>query len=471
MTTTALPTSTLPISATATSATDADLTWLSGQLEGPLLVPGTPAYDAEVAGFNLAHTPRPALVVAARSAADVGAAVAFGHRHGLRVVAQATGHGLVDDREGTLMVSTRSLTGVEVLPERRTAWVAAGCRWREVVEAAAPYGLAPLSGSSSNVGAVGYTLGGGIGLLARRYGFAADHVRSLTLVTADGVVRQVDRRRHPDLFWAVRGGKVGFGIVTEMEIDLVEVARFHGGGLFYPGAQAGAVLEAWRTWSAGLPEEVTTSIALLRLPADPHLPPPLSGQFVVHVRYAHLGEADEAEQLLAPMRAAAPVLVDTVGELPYAAADAVHMDPPTPMPCYDHGLALDSLTRDTVDTLVDAAGPDSDSVLTAIELRLLGGALALPAASPYAVVCRHAAYGVYVLGVPAGPAAAMVPAQVEAVVAALEPWRRGALVNFLGAASRAEWRAAWSEADRTLLATVARQHDPDDVFGGTALFG
>jgi hypothetical protein len=390
------PMSTDSVSTAATAVSqpqldEHDLNHLAARLDGVVLTPGHPAYDTEVVGFNVAHTPRPALVVAARSAADVGVAVSFAHRHRLRVVAQATGHGLVDDRAGTLMVSTRGMTGVTVDAHRRSARVAAGCRWREVVDAAVPYGLAPLSGSSSGVGAVGYTLGGGLGLLSRRYGFAADHVRSLTMVTADGSLRRVDQARHPQLFWAVRGGKVGFGIVTEMEIDLVPVARFYGGGLFFAGAQAAAVLNAWRTWCVQLPEEVTTSVALLRLPPDPELPPPLSGQFVVHVRYAHLGDATAAERLLAPMRNAAPVILDTMGELPYAAADAVHMDPTTPMPCYDRGLALGELSTETIDTLLSAAGAESGSAMAMVELRLLGGALGRPA-SRNAVAGRHAAF-------------------------------------------------------------------------------
>ena len=444
---------------------------LARVITGPVLTPDDPGYADEVTGFNLAHSPRPDVVVGAADADDVAAAVAWATAAGLPITVQATGHGLVADVSGGLLISTRRLQALRIDPDARTATIGAGVRWRAVIDAAAPHGLAPLNGSSSSVGAVGYTLGGGLGLLARRYGFAADHVRALTLVTADGIVRTIDEQREPDLFWAIRGGKVGFGIVTEMQIDLVPVTRFFGGGLFFSGTDAAQVMHAWRTWAPRLPEEVTTSIALLRLPPDPQLPPPLSGQFVVHLRYTHLGDAATAAELLEPMRHVAPVVFDTVAEMPYPACDAVHMDPPTPLPAVDHGITLGALPAAAVDALVGCAGAESGSAVTLTEVRLLGGRLAAAPACPNAVAGRDAAFGVYVLGVPAGPAAGLIPAQVQAVVQALQPWRSGALPNFLGHASAAEFRDQWTPAIRARLAGIAARFDPEGVFGGRVFTG
>jgi len=365
-----------------------DTTTLAAQVVGPVLTPGAPGYDDEVAGFNVAHRPAPAVVIGATSAADISAAVRWATERGLQVHSQATGHGLTNDLAGTVLISTRRLAQLDVDPQTRTARVGAGVRWRAVIDAAAPHGLAPLNGSSSNVGVVGYTLGGGIGPMARRYGFAADLVRALTVVTADGQIRTVTADQHPDLFWALRGGKIGFGVVTEIEIELVPVSRFFGGGIFFPGTSAAAVLHAWRLWAPSLPNEVTTSVALLRLPPDPQLPPPLQGQFVVHLRYAHLGDADEAARLLAPMRETAQILIDNVAELPYAAVDAVHMDPTSPMPSYDRGIALRDFPAEAVDRLVASNGTDSGSALTLTEVRLLGGALSAAPMVPNAVAGR-----------------------------------------------------------------------------------
>ncbi len=449
-----------------TSTVRPDLVALCAVVSGPVLTPGDPGYAEETAGFNVAHRVAAAVVVAAVDAADVAAAVRGAAAAGLTVRAQATGHGLVDDLAGVLLISTRRLDTRSVDPVAGTARVGAGVRWRAVVDAAAPHGLAPLNGSASGVGAVGYTLGGGVGPLARRYGFAADHVRALTLVTADGAVRRIDPDHDADLVRAVRGGRPGFGVVTEMEIGLVPVARFVGGGLFFPGESAAAVLDAWARWAPTMPDGVTTSVALLRLPPDPQLPPPLQGRFVVHLRYVDLGDTETATQRLAPLRAAAPVLIDTVTEMPYAAVDAVHMDPPTPMPVYDRGLTLGAFTPEIAQTLVQHAGAESGTALVMLEVRLLGGALGRPAAVPDAVAGRDAAFGIYTLAIAAGPAAELGRRHVDALVAALAPHRTGALLNFLGHPGPGEPAALWSAEERQRLTDTARRHDPDGIFGG-----
>lgn len=249
------------------------------------------------------------------------------------------------------------------------------------------------------------------------------------------------------------------------------MSRFFGGGILFSGNDAAAVLHAWREWAPTVPHEVTTSVALLRLPPDPQLPPPLRGQFVTHLRYAHLGDPADAERLVGPMRAAAPIIIDTIAEMPYTAVDAVHLDPTMPMPCFDHGLSLASFPAEAVGALVATDGMDSGSNVTLAEVRLLGGALSAPPAAANAVAGRSAAFSVYVLGVPAGPPAPLIPAQVNAVVDALAPWRAGSLVNFLGHGDAGEFRGQWSVEDRDRLAATARRYDPHGTFGAAALFG
>ena len=142
-----------------------------------LLRSGDPGYADELALFQLGFTQRPAVVVAARSAADVVAAVRYAAAENLPVGVQATGHGLPGATEGGVLVTTRRMDGITVDPAARTVRIQAGVRWGQVVAAAEPYGLAPLNGSAPSVGAVSYTLGGGLGILAREFGYAADHVR------------------------------------------------------------------------------------------------------------------------------------------------------------------------------------------------------------------------------------------------------------------------------------------------------
>jgi FAD/FMN-containing dehydrogenase len=434
-------------------------------IAGPVLRPADPGYAAELAAFNTAFTLRPGLVVGATCEADVVAAVTMAAADGLPVATKGTGHGVTADVAAPVLVSTRRIDAVTVDARARTARAGAGATWAQVVAAAAEHGLAPLCGSSTAVGVAGYTLGGGMGLLGRRYGFAADHVRRLRLVTADGRPHEIDADRAPELFWALRGaGKSGFGVVTELEFELFPVTRLYGGGILLPGTAAGDLLHAWRDWAPGLPEEASTSVAVVRLPSDPALPAPLRGRTVTHLRYAHLGSREEAEGLLAPMRAVAAPLVDGVGELPYAEIDAVHQDPTDPRAVHEGGSALRALAAEAVDALLAAAGPDVDSPLTMVELRWMGGALARPAPVPNVVAGRTAACSLYAYGALVEPDTLAVRAAVDGVVDALEPWSLGgALTNFAGAESPG---ALWSRTDRARLRVLQRAVDPDGMFAG-----
>src|SRR3712207_2641319 len=199
----------------------------------------------------------------------------------------------------SMMITTRRMQGLFIDPERRTVRVEAGVKWRRVMEAAAEFGLAGLCGSSSDVGVVGYTLGGGHGSLGRRYGFAADNVRAIEIVTADGRQRSLSADSEPELFWAVRGGKGNFGIVTALEIELVPLTGLYAGGIFFAGEDTAALLHTFRRWAPSLPEEVSTSVAIMRLPDFEFVPPPLRGQTAVHFRYAYSGtDFAEGERLV-----------------------------------------------------------------------------------------------------------------------------------------------------------------------------
>ncbi|GII05636.1 FAD-binding oxidoreductase [Planobispora takensis] len=451
---------------TATLA-ETGLRALRGQVAGPVLAPGQDGFEEEAAGFNLAVRHRPAVVVGATGAGDVAAAIRFAAGRGLPVAVQATGHGAVQAADGALLITTSRMREVTVDPSARTATVAAGCTWAEVVAAAAPHGLAPLSGSSSGVGAVGYTLGGGLGPIARTFGFAADHVREITVVTADGEVRVADSGREPDLFWALRGGKGSFGVVTSMTVDLFPVTSLYGGGLYYAAEDASRVLHAYRTWTGTLPESVTTSVAMLRLPPLPELPEPLRGRFVVHLRFACLGDDRQAEALLAPMREVAQPVFGAVGRMPYSLIDTVHDDPVDPMPACERGTLLRELTRETVDTMLAVAGPDAEVPLAVVELRQLGGALAREPKEPNAVGGRDAAFSLLVIGAPVPELmAVVVPGCVQATVDALAQWSTGgALLNFQGGAIEPERLSrAWPEPVLRRLAGLKDHYDPARMF-------
>lgn len=329
-------------------------TW-HAKLTGPTYFPDDDGFHKEITGYQSARRHHPDLVVGAADAADVAAAVEFAAAHDLPLGVQATGHGLSVPLSGGVLISTPRMDGVRIDPESRTAWLAAGVRWGQVIADAARYGLAPLSGSAPTVGAVSYSLGGGIGLLARQYGFAADHVRQVEVVTADGRVRQVSAEREPDLFWALRGGRANFGIVTAIEIGLVPVRRVYGGSMVFDGALAEHFLPAYREWTRTVPDELTSSMALQVLPDVPGVPELKHGRLLVHVRLAYTGSAVNGRRLLAPLLEVGAPTANSLRDMRYADCAAIYNDPPRPHPYYGSNVMLRDLDDAALRTMLDLA--------------------------------------------------------------------------------------------------------------------
>ncbi|WP_410669627.1 FAD-binding oxidoreductase [Amycolatopsis sp. cmx-4-68] len=420
--------------------------------------PGQYGYAEEVAGFQTSVPSSPAVVVAAGSADDVVAAVKYAAEHDLPVSVQATGHGRTAGADG-LLISTRRMTGVEIDAAAKTARVGAGVRWGAVIEAAAKHGLAPLSGSSPDVGVVGYTLSGGFGLMARRFGRAADHVRAIDVVTPDGELRTVTPGS--GLFWALLGGRAGFGVVTALEFGLVPVTELYGGGLYFDAADLPVVLRAWRTWAMTAPDRLTTSIAVVPLPDLPFLPEPIRGKHVANVRIAYLG--DDGDALVAPLRAAAPVLLDTLKRLPYTDSGSIASDPPHPHPYHGTNATVEVLNDGMLTSILEHAGPGAP-VETVLIIDRLGGELARRPAN--GVGWDSAAeFVVRALSVVEDGVDPIRRAHAK-LFDALAPWSTGRLLPFLyGEHSAAELAAAFPADDVARLKRLKAEYDPAGRFG------
>src|ERR671913_795178 len=234
---------------------------LRARLRGTLLRPGEEGYAGASQAWNLNARQRPALVVVTEGAGDVVAAVRFARDEGLGVGVMATGHGVGKPADGGVLVNTSRMRGVRVDPVAQTARVEAGALWTDVVPEAQAHGLAGLVGSSSHVGVVGYTMGGGFGWLGRKYGLNAAGVTVADVVTADGDLLRLSADENEDLFWGLKGGGGNFGIVTSLEFRLYPLATVYGGAVFYPVERAHEVLSAYARWSSGLPDEMTTAVA------------------------------------------------------------------------------------------------------------------------------------------------------------------------------------------------------------------
>jgi FAD/FMN-containing dehydrogenase len=225
-------------------------------------LPGETGYDLHRATLAPHLDPRPAMIVEATSPADVALAVSTARDLDLPFAVQATGHGTWQSCDHGVLLKTGNLDDVRIDPDRRTATVGPGTRWGAVLTAASNYGLAPLSGSSPDVGVVGYTLGGGMGWLARQHGFAADSVLRAELVTADGQTITASADQNPDLFWALRGGGGNFGVVTSLEFRLYPVSRVFTATATFPIESAAEVLDRYRRWADTAPDSASTAVLL-----------------------------------------------------------------------------------------------------------------------------------------------------------------------------------------------------------------
>ncbi|MBG0853381.1 FAD-binding oxidoreductase [Streptomyces spinoverrucosus] len=439
-------------------------------IHGPVLRPTDPGYTTELAGFNLAAPHTPDLVVGATGADDIVAAMRWAAATHTPVAVQATGHGANFPVDHGLLINTSRMTDVHVDARQRTATIAAGAKARHALDAAAPHGLTILTGTSTDVGVVGFTLGGGLPILGRAYGYASDLVRSFNVVTPDGIQRLAAPTEEPDLFWALRGGQGNVGVVTELVTDLVPLTRLLGGGIHCPGEQAEPLLRTWREWTTTVPDEMCSTYDILRLPPMPDTPEPdpLGGGFLARVAIAWPGDPDEGERLLAPLRTAAPVLLDTVADIPCTDMDHVYIEPQDPLPVRESCALLQALPPKALSAFLHACGPTarSDYPLRMVELRHLGAALSRPAHTEDAVCARDAAYFMETIGVPADPeAAGAVETATRALHTAMAPYGTGlTMVNVHGRPGDALDRArAWTPEIYDRLRHTKATYDPQNL--------
>ncbi|MBA8792587.1 hypothetical protein FHX74_000181 [Friedmanniella endophytica] len=466
-----------PISTSPTTDPTAGLDLLAATLRGRLLLPDHPDFLGAAMPWNVA-VPADATahlaVVEAADAADVAATVRHAAGHGLTVTVRATGHGAYAVGGPSVLLRTGALQELTVDPATRIARVGAGVKWAQVLEAAAPHGLAGLAGSSPDVGVVGYLTGGGLGPVARSYGWASDRVVAFDVVTGDGELRRATATENPALFWALRGGKGALGIVTAVEFELVELAELVGGCLFFAAEHAAEVLRAWAAWAPALPREVSTSVALLRLPPMPGVPEPLAGRTTLAVRFADVGgDPERAQALLAPVTGVAAPVFGGVGPMPYAAIGMIHADPVDPMPSTETATLLAELPEAAVETLLALAGPDADQPdrpcpQIIVELRLLGGALAEPGATPSALCHREAAFTLLAISLGVPPVVGPAQQHAAALLDALAPWSLGGasatnLPNFSATADPAGVARMYDAATFARLGSLADSYDPHRV--------
>ena len=429
-----------------------------------LLTKADPGWDQHRLAFNVLLDQQPAAIATPSDASDVVAAVAYAKANGLRIGAQRTGHTAapLDSLEGTVLVRTEGMNGVEIDTAAASARVGAGALWGDLVPAASEAGLAALHGSAPSVGIVGYSLGGGVGWYGRKHGLACNSVTAVELVGADGEPRRVDATSDPELFWALRGGGGDFGIVTALEFDLVQVAEVYGGALFFPLERAAEVFHAWHEWTAGAPEEVTSICRVMNFPPFEEVPEEIRGKSFAIVEAVFLGEEAAGAELLAPLRELGP-LMDSFAMVPPAGIADLHMDPPEPSPYAGEGRLLGELPAKAIDALLAVVGHGSGSQLVSVELRHDGGAMGRGGEGHGARDSLPGSFLLFGVGILADPAAKEPTLQRLADMrAAMEPWDAGCYLNFSDAS--VDISSSFDAETVERLRAAKLKYDPENLF-------
>lgn len=432
-------------------------------ITGRVATPSDSDWDQARAAWNLAADQRPSAVAFVESADDVAKTVRFAAEHGLRVSAQGTGHGAValGPLEDAILIKTERLRGIEIDPAAQTARVEAGVLVLELSEAAQAHGLSSLPGSSPDVGVTGFTLGGGLSWLGRRYGFACNRVRAIELVGADGEARTVDGENDPDLFWALRGGGGDYAVVTALHLNLVPIADIYAGALLYPAALGAEGVRIYRDWAASVSEDVTSVVRFIRPPDLPDVPEPLRNTPLLTIDGACIGSQANGEAVFGPLlEALGEPMMSTLGQIPAAGLCRIHMDPEQPVPGLGHHTVISELPDAAIDAFATLADPETSPLLLT-ELRQLGGALERPDQDGGALTHLDAAFVMLGVGLPMTPELGQaIEGKLDSFDEVMAPWvADGGYFNFAERPCDAD--AILPAETCARLAEVKRKWDPD----------
>lgn len=439
---------------------------LRNQVAGKVLTADDPGYDQIRRGWSLTVNHYPAVIVVAHKVDDVIAGVRFAAEAGLGVSIQSTGHGIQQPADNALLIVTSQMTAVQIDAEAQTATAEAGAMWKHVIDVSAPHGLAPLLGSAPHVGVIGYTLGGGVGWLARRYGLATDSVISLDIVTPDGVLRHVSASENSDLFWALRGGGGNFGVVTSITFKLYSVATVYGGQLTYSGEHAKDALRFFREWVKTAPDELTSSLTVLNIPSLPHIPEAMRGKQLIFVQAVYTGDARAGKVEIQKWLDWRTPMQNSFHVMPFTEIGTVSNDPVDPTPGYGSMETLNDLNDEAIEVILGQIFKPHTPLMR-IELRHLGGAISRVDPASNAFSNRDAQFFLIFGGLtPTSEAKEGMKTAFRHLREAVQPYIRGSVYqNFMaGSESLHRGKDGYSPEAYARLITLKAKYDPQNLF-------
>jgi FAD/FMN-containing dehydrogenase len=445
-----------------TNPTAVSIPRLRASLNGRVISPEDAGYDEARAVFYGSIDRRPAVIVRVADATDVSRVVALARASGLELAVRSGGHSLAGHSvsDGGIVLDLSNMKSLQIDTERRTAWAETGLTAGEYTAAVGAHGLATGFGDTGSVGIGGLTLGGGVGFLVRKHGLTIDALRAADVVTADGRLLRVDAETHPDLFWAIRGGGGNFGVAIRFQFRLHEVDTIVGGMLLLPATPD--VIASFVAEAEAAPEELSAIANIMPAPPMPLVPAEHHGRLVIMAMLVYAGEVEAGERAIAPFRALATPLADTVGPKPYP--EMYEPTGPGPDEEVARSLFIDSVDSRAAQTIVEHLQA-STAPLAVAQLRVLGGAMARVPAEATAFAHRKRRIMVALGAVYEHREEETVHEEwVTGFAAALGQGDADVYANFLGDEGEARIRGAYPGSTWDRLAAIKRRYDPTNLF-------
>jgi FAD/FMN-containing dehydrogenase len=436
----------------------------SSKMRGQLIRPEEDGYDEARTVFYGGFDRRPELIFRVKDATDISHVIALARESGLELAVRSGGHSVAghSTTDGGIVLDLSEMKDLELDVEGRTAWAQTGLTAGEYTTATAAHGLATGFGDTGSVGIGGITLGGGVGYLVRKYGLTIDDLISAEIVTADGELLRVDAERHPDLFWAIRGGGGNFGVATRFRFRLHEVDEIVGGMLILPATPE--VLASFVAEAEAAPEELSTIANVMVAPPLPFVPAEVHGRLIVMAMLVYAGgDVETGERTIAPFRALAEPIVDMVKPMPYPEIYPPEEDDFHPT-AVSRTMFIDTIDRDVSRTILERLRA-SDAPMRVAQIRVLGGAMARVSADATAFAHRSSRIMVNLAAFYEGTEErAAREAWVGNFAAALRQGEGGAYVGFLGEEGKERVREAYPRSTWDRLAEIKRRYDPTNLF-------
>lgn len=448
---------------------EVDFERLRANISGGVLTAGSEEYDKARTPWDLSVEQFPKVIVQAESVEDIIQAVRFATDNKIKVALTNTGHGIARPADENMLIDVSSMNEVKIDADQRTAWIEAGAKWLDVLEKAQDVGLAPLMGSSTDTGAIGYTLGGGMGWLARKYGLAVDHVLSYELVTADGRLLHISPEENADLFWGLSGAGAALGVVTAMNIQLFPVETVYAGSLMYPGEKAREALSRYQEVIKDLDNEWTTSISIMNIPSLPFIPEFMQGKSFILIHGCFSGLSEEGFDFVNDWLDWEKPLENLFKTMPFRKVDRISNDPKEPSAAMATNIILNDLSDEVVDSLIERVIPQKGqpTPLLLAQIHHAGGAVAEIDKDAVAFSQHDAPLILKLLGaVPTSETKAAFMEIADSLRDELQPFsKKGVYLNFLtGEEKWSRTKEAFTDEAYDKLILLKKEYDPENMF-------